>query len=112
VSLSVHWFLPTGGDGRGVTGFGADSGGRRPDLDYLSLVARAAEQAGFDAVLTPTGTWCEDAWLATAALVRDTSRLRFLVAFRPGFIGATGRQLPAPVLRPPAPQRRDGGPGR
>lgn len=89
MSLSVHWFLPTGGDGRGVTGFGADSGGRRPDLDYLSLVARAAEQAGFDAVLTPTGTWCEDAWLATAALVRDTSRLRFLVAFRPGFISPT-----------------------
>jgi alkanesulfonate monooxygenase SsuD/methylene tetrahydromethanopterin reductase-like flavin-dependent oxidoreductase (luciferase family) len=27
-------------------------------------VAKAAEQLGFEAVLTPTGTWCEDAWLA------------------------------------------------
>ncbi|HZB71626.1 MAG TPA: LLM class flavin-dependent oxidoreductase [Acidimicrobiales bacterium] len=89
MALSVHWFLPTGGDGREVAGFGAGSGGRAPDLDYLSLVAGAAERAGFDAVLTPTGTWCEDAWLATAALLRDTSRLRFLVAFRPGFVSPT-----------------------
>ena len=43
-------------------------------------MARAAEQLGFAAVLTPTGTWCEDAWLATAALITQTSRLKFLVA--------------------------------
>ncbi|MCI3949370.1 MAG: Alkanesulfonate monooxygenase, partial [Acidimicrobiales bacterium] len=89
MALSVHWFLPTGGDGREVAGFGAGSGGRAPDLEYLSLVAGAAERAGFDAVLTPTGTWCEDAWLATAALLQVTSRLRFLVAFRPGFLSPT-----------------------
>ncbi|MDO9398216.1 MAG: LLM class flavin-dependent oxidoreductase, partial [Herbiconiux sp.] len=35
---------------------------------------------------TPTGTFCEDAWLTTAALLRETSRLKFLVAFRPGVI--------------------------
>jgi alkanesulfonate monooxygenase len=40
-------------------------------------------------VLTPTGTWCEDAWLTTAALVRETRRLKFLVAFRPGAITPT-----------------------
>ena len=45
---------------------------------------RAAEQLGFAGVLTPTGTWCEDAWLTTAALIRETERLKFLVAFRPG----------------------------
>jgi alkanesulfonate monooxygenase len=89
VALSVHWFLPTGGDGREVTGFGAAGSGRGADLDYLALVARAAERAGFDAVLTPTGTWCEDAWLTTAALLRETSRLRFLVAFRPGLVSPT-----------------------
>ena len=32
-------------------------------------MAKSAEQVGFEAVLTPTGTWCEDAWLATAALI-------------------------------------------
>src|SRR5439155_1697034 len=60
-----------------------------PDVEYLAQVARAAEQLGFAAVLTPTGTWCEDAWLTTAALVTQTSRLKFLVAFRPGLISPT-----------------------
>jgi alkanesulfonate monooxygenase len=40
-------------------------------------------------VLTPTGTWCEDAWLTTAALIRETRRLKFLVAFRPGLSSPT-----------------------
>jgi hypothetical protein len=48
---------------------------RRPaDLDYLSQVARTAESLGFDAVLTPTGTHCEDARISTAALIRETRR--------------------------------------
>ena len=44
---------------------------------------------GFEAVLTPTGTWCEDAWLTTVALAQHTERLKFLVAFRPGLISPT-----------------------
>ncbi len=40
-------------------------------------------------MLTPTGTWCEDAWIATAALSQATTRLKFLVAFRPGLISPT-----------------------
>jgi len=52
-------------------------------------VARAADQLGYEAVLTPTGTWCEDAWLTTAALIRDTRNLKFLVAFRPGLVSPT-----------------------
>ena len=63
--IHVHWFLPTSGDSRDVVGFGPTSGRRAPDIDYLTLVARTAEQLGFEAVLTPTGTWCEDAWLTT-----------------------------------------------
>jgi alkanesulfonate monooxygenase len=89
VPLSVHWFLPTSGDSRDVVGFGPTSARRPADLDYLAQVARAAERLGFDAVLTPTGTWCEDAWITTAALIPETRRLRFLVAFRPGFISPT-----------------------
>jgi alkanesulfonate monooxygenase len=61
-------------------------GFREPSIDYLADVARTAEKLGFEGVLTPTGTFCEDAWLTTAALVRETSRLKFLVAFRPGVI--------------------------
>jgi alkanesulfonate monooxygenase len=96
MSLQAHWFLPTAGDSRDVSGGGisktisnADSTWRAPDIDYLAQVARAAEQAGFAAVLTPTGTWCEDAWLTTAALTRETTRLKFLVAFRPGAVSPT-----------------------
>ena len=62
---------------------------RPPDIEYLAQVARSAEQLGFEAVLTPTGTWCEDAWLVTAALTRETRRLKFLVAFRPGLTSPT-----------------------
>jgi len=87
--LSLHWFLPTAGDSRDVVGFGPTSGRRSPSLDYLAQVARAAESVGFDAVLTPTGTHCEDAWIATAALLSETTTLRFLVAFRPGLVSPT-----------------------
>jgi alkanesulfonate monooxygenase len=97
--VTLHWYLPTSGDGR--TLLSADSPllqreewtdgspGRVADIDYLAQIARSAEQMGFDAVLTPTGTWCADAWLVTAALSQVTRRLRFLVAFRPGQISPT-----------------------
>jgi alkanesulfonate monooxygenase len=107
VSLVFHWFLPTSGDGRGIVGrghsiplagatarppalaTGARAAGRPPDIEYLGQIARSAEQLGFTGVLTPTGTWCEDAWLTTAALISQTQRLKFLVAFRPGFVAPT-----------------------
>jgi alkanesulfonate monooxygenase len=87
--ITAHWFLPTAGDSRDVVASGDDGHRRPPTLEYLSQVASAAEHVGFDAVLTPTGTWCEDAWITTAALAATTSRLRFLVAFRPGSISPT-----------------------
>lgn len=89
---SFHWFLPTNGDGRHVANVVAAAGvakrvlTRPASLAYLGQIARAAEQSGFDAVLTPTGAACEDAWITTAALLPLTERLRFLVAFRPGFL--------------------------
>jgi len=86
--VKVHWFLPTGGDSRDVVP-SADSPARPPDLAYLTQVAQAADRLGFDAVLTPCGTMCEDAWLATAALIPLTTRLKFLVAFRPGLLSPT-----------------------
>ncbi|MDT8912601.1 LLM class flavin-dependent oxidoreductase [Amycolatopsis sp. PS_44_ISF1] len=95
MSLKLHWFLPTGGDGRTIVerfhaAGSSGPGAQRPaGLEYLAQVARAAEQQGFEGVLTPTGTWCEDAWLTTAALIGETRRLKFLVAFRPGVISPT-----------------------
>jgi alkanesulfonate monooxygenase len=100
MSVKVHWFLPTSGDSTTLLGAarvvarterqpGDAPGDRPPSIEYLGMVARAAEQLGFEAVLTPTGTWCEDAWLVTAALTQVTTRLKFLVAFRPGMQSPT-----------------------
>ncbi|MEV5302476.1 LLM class flavin-dependent oxidoreductase [Amycolatopsis methanolica] len=95
MTITPHWFLPTTGDGRTIVErFHANRSlgpvaQREPTIDYLAQIARAAEQLGFEGVLTPTGTWCEDAWLTTAALIRETKRLKYLVAFRPGVISPT-----------------------
>ena len=87
--MKLHWFLPTGGDSRDLVPAGDDPHRRPPTFEYLATVARAAEQLGFEAMLTPTGTFCEDAWLTTAALLGETDRIKFLVAFRPGFVSPT-----------------------
>lgn len=95
MTLDFHWFLPTYGDSRQIVGGGhgvpaGTAGGARPaSIAYLGQIARSAEQLGFVGALTPTGAWCEDAWLATAMLVEVTERLKFLVAFRPGLISPT-----------------------
>lgn len=64
-------------------------GYRAPSRRYLAEVARAADRLGYEGVLTPTGTWCEDAWLTASALLTETERLKFLVAFRPGLVPPT-----------------------
>lgn len=91
--IEMHWFLPTTGDGRSVLDFfpdpgkkAASSGQRVADLGYLRAVAEAADRLGFAGVLTPTGSQCEDAWLISSALAQYTERLKFIVAFRPGFV--------------------------
>jgi alkanesulfonate monooxygenase len=96
MSPRFFWFLPTAGDGRSIVGGSHASsnraipnGYRAPSRRYLADVARAADRLGFEGVLTPTGTWCEDAWLTTAALLNETEKLKFLVAFRPGLISPT-----------------------
>ena len=93
--LTFHWFLPTYGDSRFIVGgghgqpAGTASGDRRASIGYLSSIVRAAEEFGFTGALTPAGAWCEDAWLTTAMLARESERLAFLVAFRPGLISPT-----------------------
>ena len=102
MSIRLHWFLPTAGDRRDVVGFGADARSRRAQpVDYLSQVAKASRRprlhrrAHADRHLVrgrladDRGRWC-----------RDTTRLKFLVAFRPGLghadaRGADGGDLPA-----------------
>ncbi len=98
--IKLHWFLPTNGDSRSDLSLGnavgrdgsrvtENSTERAPDIGYIGQIARSAEQLGFDAALTPTSSWCEEAWVMTAALSQVTERFRFLVAFRPGFSSPT-----------------------
>jgi alkanesulfonate monooxygenase len=107
MKLRMHWYLPTSGDGRTISdraypsldgkategpalsGASAAALWRAPDIEYMAQIARSVEQLGFYGVLTPTGVWCEDAWLVTAALSRETERLRYIVAFRPGITSPT-----------------------
>jgi alkanesulfonate monooxygenase len=98
--VTLHWFLPTNGDSRsdlslgnavGAAGSRVVEGGveRAPDIGYIGQIARSAEQLGFEAALTPTSSWCEDAWVMTAGLTQVTERFKFLVAFRPGLLSPT-----------------------
>ena len=84
-----HWFLPTSGDGHHVGAATVTAGAARhpraATLPYLTQVARAAESAGFGAVLTPVGSGCPDPWIVCSAVAARTERLRMLVAFRAGF---------------------------
>src|SRR5699024_5783522 len=67
MTLTFHWFLPPTGDSRGLVGGGHGSvfrsGSRTLDLRYVQQLALAAQTSGYVSVLTPTGAWCEDAWL-------------------------------------------------
>jgi alkanesulfonate monooxygenase len=100
MGVVLHWFLPTNGDSRtdlslgnavGAAGSRVVYGGteRAPDVGYMGQIARSAEQLGFTGALTPTSSWCEDAWIMTAALTQVTERFKFLVAFRPGLMSPT-----------------------
>lgn len=106
MSLTFHWFLPTYGDSRYIVGgghglsAGSAAGQRVATLSYLGEVVSAAEQLGFVGALTPTGAWCEDAWVTTAMLSERSEHLKFLVAFRPGLTSPTlGAQMAATFQR-------------
>ncbi len=94
-ALQFHWFLPTYGDSRYIVGGGHGlpagvAGGARPaTLAYLGQIARSAEQLGYVGALTPTGAWCEDAFVVDSMLASVTETFKFLIAIRPGLISPT-----------------------
>ncbi|WP_158167166.1 LLM class flavin-dependent oxidoreductase [Mycolicibacterium smegmatis] len=92
--LRFHWYLPTHGDTTTIADNRLSATEKvtshlEPTLHNLTDLGRTAEDFGFEAVLTPTGSHCEDSWLATAALAQHTKRLKYLVAFRPGVLSPT-----------------------
>ena len=118
------WFIPIDGDGAHI---GTRRAERPPSFEYLRDVVETAEACGFHSMLIPTrfanGLFDESAplaetWTMATALAAVTSRIRFLVAVRPGFIspGLFG-QMAATLDRisggPAGHQRRTGrDPGR
>ena len=86
------WFIPIDGDGIRLGTLKAE---RPPTFDYLKKVVLTAEEDGFYSLLIPTrfanGLFHESAplaetWTTSTALAAVTSRIRFLVAVRPGFV--------------------------
>jgi alkanesulfonate monooxygenase len=86
------WFIPIDGDGEWA---GTLQAQRPPTFEYLKQVVRTAEERGYYSLLIPTrfanGLFSEAAplaetWTTATALAAVTSRIRFLVAVRPGFI--------------------------
>jgi alkanesulfonate monooxygenase len=84
--MEVFWFLPTHGDGRYL---GTAEQARSVSYAYLKQIAQAADELGFHGVLLPTGRSCEDAWVVASTLVPVTTKLKFLVAIRPGITSPT-----------------------
>ena len=84
--MQVFWFIPTHGDGRYL---GTADGARAVDGEYMKQIAGAADRLGFEGVLIPTGSSCEDPWITAASLIHSTKRLKFLVAVRPGLMSPT-----------------------
>jgi alkanesulfonate monooxygenase len=79
--MKVFWFIPTHGDSRYL---GVTTGGRAVTFPYLKQVAQAVDDLGFSGALLPTGRSCEDSWVVASSLISVTSRMKFLVAVRPG----------------------------
>jgi alkanesulfonate monooxygenase len=79
--MKIFWFIPTHGDSRYL---GTAEGAREVNLNYLKQVAQAADSLGYEGVLIPTGRSCEDPWVVASSLLSVTTRLKFLVAVRPG----------------------------
>ncbi len=79
--MQVFWFIPTHGDSRYL---GTGEGARQVDHNYLKQIAQAADNLGYEGVLIPTGRSCEDPWVVASSLLPVTTKLKFLVAVRPG----------------------------
>ncbi|MCO6008098.1 LLM class flavin-dependent oxidoreductase [Actinoallomurus purpureus] len=59
------------------------------DADYLTRFAQAHEAAGFDRVLIGYGATGPDGFAVAAHVLNATTRLKVLIAHRPGFVAPT-----------------------
>lgn len=109
--LALAWYCPSEGDGHHL---GTRAPERLPTFDYLLRVVRAAERAGAQEILVPTGaindSFAPDApfaesWTTAAALAACTSAIRLIVALNPAGISAALAAHQAETLERIAPGR-------
>ncbi len=81
--LEFGWFLPTAGD---TTAYGVPEAGIDVTPEYLSKVAKTAEESGFDYILIPVDRACWEAYITGAFVTANTSKISSLIAARPGYI--------------------------
>lgn len=81
--LEFGWFVPTAGD---ATCLVDPEKQIAPSPEMMERVVEAAEAAGFEYLLVPVQTACWEAWITGAFLAARSSRIRMLIAARPGYI--------------------------
>ncbi|GII60225.1 alkanesulfonate monooxygenase [Sphaerisporangium krabiense] len=105
MSIDIYWRIGTHGDQpslrRRVTSRGEWAPvvpgslapgvrhGRRDGYSYvehMADVARASEVSGFVGGLLPSFPFTDDPWATAAALARETTTYRFMIAYQPGFL--------------------------
>ena len=81
--IRFGWYIPTHGD---LTNFADPDQFIPASMDMFERVALAAEDAGFEYALVPVTPTCWEAWISTAMMSAKTTKLKMLVAARPGYI--------------------------
>jgi alkanesulfonate monooxygenase len=101
MSLRFHWMMPKGGEvamktaqetSRVLT-TKSTSPAALPDMEGWVRFARAAEEAGIESVLLSFSRYEPDTILIACAMGRATTTLKFIIAYRAGFIA------PAPFVQ-------------
>lgn len=80
--LEFGWFLPTRGD----TDDYGDPLRIAAGSEMFERVTKAAEDCGFEYMLIPVGHQCWDAWMTAALMMGRTTKIKMLVAAKPGYI--------------------------
>src|SRR6516165_7378402 len=99
MNLRFHWMLPKGGEAAIATAestaayrarcYERTSPARLPDMEGWAKFARCAEEAGIESVLISCGAYEPDSLLTACALGRETAKLKFIAAYRSGWMQPT-----------------------
>jgi hypothetical protein len=81
--LEFGWYLPTHGD---TTAYGLVEAQVPGSPELCDRVVQAAERSGFEYLLIPVGSTCWEAWISGAFMAARSSKIKPLIAARPGYI--------------------------